>query len=560
MLIPRLLPLSRSLLLSLSVSLSVVTVSAADPVPKITAASLQARTAMLASDEFEGRAPASAGEEKTVAYLEREFRALGLKPGNPDGTYIQKVPMVGITSKTKSTFTAGGSEVSFTPITEYTASSRRLKPQIEVKDTDIVFVGYGMVAPEYGWDDYKGLDVRGKTVLMLVNDAPVVDPATGKLDPAIFKGNAMTYYGRWSYKYEIASAKGAAACLIIHETGPAGYPFAVLGGGWGTESFDLISPDKNEGRVAIEGWVTHTALERLLTAAGAPNYPALKAAAVKRDFKPIPLAAQASFSVANTTREVASKNVIAKLDGADPLLRDDYIVYTAHWDHLGRNAKLTGDQIFNGAADNAIGTAVLLEIAQGFASLPAAARPQRSLLFLAVTAEEKGLLGARYYATHPLYPLKKTLANINIDGAQTKGVSRDIEVIGYGNSTLDDLAASILQKTNRILVPDTEPQKGYFYRSDHFEFAKEGVPAFYTHSGKDIIGPTAGYGKKRSDDYTSEDYHKVSDEIKPWWDFEGTATDTRLFFELGREVANTSKWPEWKPGTEFKAKRDAMLQ
>ena len=565
MLIPRLLPLSRSLLLSLSVSLAVsfsvvAAASAADPVPKITAASLQARTAMLASDAFEGRAPASAGEEKTVAYLEREFRALGLKPGNPDGTYIQKVPMVGITSKTKSTFTAGGSEVSFTPITEYTASSRRLKPQIDVKDTDIVFVGYGMVAPEYGWDDYKGLDVRGKTVLMLVNDAPVVDPATGKLDPAIFKGNAMTYYGRWSYKYEIASAKGAAACLIIHETGPAGYPFAVLGGGWGTESFDLISPDKNEGRVAIEGWVTHTALERLLTAAGAPNYPALKAAAVKRDFKPIPLAAQASFSVANTTREVASKNVIAKLDGSDPLLRDDYIVYTAHWDHLGRNAKLTGDQIFNGAADNAIGTAVLLEIAQGFASLPAAARPQRSLLFLAVTAEEKGLLGARYYATHPLYPLKKTLANINIDGAQTKGVSRDIEVIGYGNSTLDDLAAAILQKTNRILVPDTEPQKGYFYRSDHFEFAKEGVPAFYTHSGKDIIGPTAGYGKKRSDDYTSEDYHKVSDEIKPWWDFEGAATDTRLFFELGREVANTSKWPEWKPGTEFKAKREAMLR
>ncbi|MCX6939898.1 MAG: M28 family peptidase [Verrucomicrobia bacterium] len=560
MFLPRLLPLPPPLLLPLSVSLSVVTASAADPVPKITAASLQARTAMLASDAFEGRAPASAGEEKTVAYLEREFRALGLKPGNPDGTYIQKVPMVGITSRTKSTFTAGDSEVSFTPITEYTASSRRLKPQIDVKDTDIVFVGYGIVAPEYGWDDYKGLDVRGKTVLMLVNDAPVVDPATGKLDPSFFKGNAMTYYGRWTYKYEIASAKGAAACLIIHETGPAGYPFAVLGGGWGTESFDLISPDKNEGRVAIEGWVTHTALERLLTAAGAPNYPALKAAAVKRDFKPIPLAAHASFSVTNTTREVASKNVIAKLDGADPLLRDDYIVYTAHWDHLGRNAKLTGDQIFNGAADNAIGTAVLLEIAQGFASLPAAARPQRSLLFLAVTAEEKGLLGARYYATHPLYPLKKTLANINIDGAQTKGVSRDIEVIGYGNSTLDDLAAAILQKTNRILVPDTEPQKGYFYRSDHFEFAKEGVPAFYTHSGKDIIGPTAGYGKKRSDDYTTEDYHKVSDEIKPWWDFEGTATDTRLFFELGREVANTSKWPEWKPGTEFKAKRDAMLQ
>ena len=565
MFLPRLLPLSRSLLLSLSVSLSVsfsvvAAASAADPVPKITAASLQARTAMLASDEFEGRAPASAGEEKTVAYLEREFRALGLKPGNPDGTYIQKVPMVGITSKTKSTFTAGGSEISFTPITEYTASSRRLVPQIDVQATDIVFVGYGIVAPEYGWDDYKGLDVRGKTVLMLVNDAPVVDPATGKLDPAIFKGNAMTYYGRWSYKYEIASAKGAAACLIIHETGPAGYPFAVLGGGWGTESFDLISPDKNEGRVAIEGWVTHAALERLLTAAGAPNYPALKAAAAKRDFKPIPLAAQASFSVANTTREVASKNVIAKLDGSDPRLRDDYIIYSAHWDHLGRNAKLTGDQIFNGAADNAIGTAVLVEIAQGFASLPTAARPQRSLLFLAVTAEEKGLLGARYYATHPLYPLKKTVANINMDGAQTNGPSRDLEVIGYGNSTLDDLAATLLKKANRVLVPDTDPAKGYFYRSDHFEFAKEGVPAFYTKRGTDLLGQPAGYGKKRDEDYTSADYHKVSDEIKPWWNFEGTAQDTQFLYDLGREVANTSKWPEWKPGIEFKAKRDAMLQ
>jgi len=370
----------------------------------------------------------------------------------------------------------------------------------------------------------------------------------------------MTYYGRWSYKYEIASAKGAAACLIIHETGPAGYPFAVLGGGWGTESFDLISPDKNEGRVAIEGWVTHTALERLLTAAGATPYPALKAAAAKRDFKPIPLAAQASFSVTNTTREVASKNVIAKLDGADPLLRDDYIVYTAHWDHLGRNPKLTGDQIFNGAADNAIGTAVLVEIAQGFASLPAAARPQRSLLFLAVTAEEKGLLGARYYATHPLYPLKKTLANINIDGAQTKGVSRDIEVIGYGNSTLDDLAAALLKKSNRVLVPDTQPEKGYFYRSDHFEFAKEGVPAFYTHAGKDIVGQPAGYGQQRADRYTAVDYHKVTDEIKDWWDFSGAALDARLFFDLGTDVANGPKWPEWKPGAEFKAKRDAMLK
>ena len=562
MFLPRLLPLSRSLLLSLSVSLSVsfsvVTASAADPVPKITAASLQARTAMLASDEFEGRAPATAGEEKTVAYLEREFRSLGLQPGNPDGTFIQKVPMVGITSKTTATFTVGGKTITPSGLTDYVALSRRVTPQIDVKNSDVVFVGYGVVAPEYGWDDYKGLDVRGKTVLMLIND-PAVTRADGKLDETMFKGTAMTYYGRWTYKYEIASAKGAAACLIIHETGPAGYPFAVVGGSWGRENFDLVTADKNASRVAVEGWLTLDTAKQLLSAAG-QNFDTLKAAAVTKQFKPVALSAQASFSVKQTTRDVASKNVIAKLDGADAQLRNEYLVYTAHWDHLGRDPSLTGDQIFNGALDNATGTAVLLELAQGFASLPAAARPKRTLLFLAVTAEEKGLLGARYYATHPLYPLKKTVANINMDGAQTNGPSRDLEVIGYGNSTLDDLAATLLKKANRVLVPDTDPAKGYFYRSDHFEFAKEGVPAFYTKRGTDLLGQPAGYGKKRDEDYTSADYHKVSDEIKPWWNFEGTAQDTQFLYDLGREVANTSKWPEWKPGIEFKAKRDAMLQ
>jgi Zn-dependent M28 family amino/carboxypeptidase len=513
---------------------------------------------MLASDEFEGRAPATAGEEKTVAYLEREFRSLGLQPGNPDGTFIQKVPMVGITSKTTATFTVGGKTITPSGLTDYVALSRRVTPQIDVKNSDVVFVGYGVVAPEYGWDDYKGLDVRGKTVLMLIND-PAVTRADGKLDETMFKGAAMTYYGRWTYKYEIASAKGAAACLIIHETGPAGYPFAVVGGSWGRENFDLVTADKNASRVAVEGWLTLDTAKQLLSAAG-QNFDTLKAAAVTKQFKPVALSAQASFSVKQTTRDVASKNVIAKLDGADAQLRNEYLVYTAHWDHLGRDPSLTGDQIFNGALDNATGTAVLLELAQGFASLPAAARPKRTLLFLAVTAEEKGLLGARYYATHPLYPLKKTVANINMDGAQTNGPSRDLEVIGYGNSTLDDLAATLLKKANRVLVPDTDPAKGYFYRSDHFEFAKEGVPAFYTKRGTDLLGQPAGYGKKRDEDYTSADYHKVSDEIKPWWNFEGTAQDTQFLYDLGREVANTSKWPEWKPGIEFKAKRDAMLQ
>jgi Zn-dependent M28 family amino/carboxypeptidase len=533
--------------------------SAADLKPGISADSLRARVTTLASDEFEGRGPATPGEEKTVAYLEREFRNAGLQPGNPDGTFVQKVPMIGITSKVDSRFAAGGRELTFTPITEYTAQSRRLAPRIDVKDTDIVFVGYGVVAPEYGWDDYKGVDVRGKTVVMLVNDPPVVDPQTGRLDDKVFKGRAMTYYGRWTYKYEIASAKGAAACLIVHETGPAGYPFAVLGSTWGREGFDLVTPDRNASRVAVEGWLTLDAATRLFAAAG-EDYAALKAAAVRPDFRPVPMKAKATFTVAQTTREVASRNVIAKLDGSDPRRRDEYVIYTAHWDHLGRDPKLPGDQIFNGAMDNATGTAMLLELAQAFAALPPAQRPKRSLLFLAVTAEEKGLLGARYYAENPLYPLVKTLANLNIDGGQRIGPARDIEVIGYGNSTLEDVAAAILKKQGRTLTPDTEPEKGYFYRSDHFEFAKQGVPAFYTHFGKEIIGQPPGYGKQRADEFTANDYHKVSDEVKPWWNFEGTAADTRLFFEIGREVANAERWPEWKPGTEFKAKRDAMLK
>ena len=533
--------------------------AAADFKPDISSASLLARTKILSSDEFEGRGTATPGEDKTVAYLEGEFRKLGLKPGNPDGTFIQKVPMIGITSKVTSKFTAGAKELSFTPITEYVASSHRFTAHVAVKDSDVVFVGYGIVAPEYGWDDYKGLDVRGKTILMLVNDPPVVDPATGRLDDKVFKGRAMTYYGRWSYKYEIASAKGAAACLVIHETGPAGYPFAVLGSRWGQEEFDLITPDRNEGRVAVEGWLTMDAASQLGAAAG-QEYATLKASAARRDFKPVALKAKATFLVDNTTREVASRNVVAKLEGIDARRRDEYVIYSSHWDHLGTNPKLKGDQIYNGAHDNASGTAMLIELAQGFASLPAAERPARSVLFLAVTAEEKGLLGSRYYAENPLYPLVKTVANLNIDGAQFIGSSRDIEAVGYGNSTLDDLAATILAKSGRTLVPDTEPEKGYYYRSDHFEFAKQGVPALYTHYGVDIIGKPAGYGRDRRAAYTANDYHKVSDQIESWWDFEGTAADTRLFFDIGLEIARSGIWPEWKPGNEFKAKRDAMMK
>ena len=524
----------------------------------ISAPRMLARTKVLASDEFEGRAPGSPGEEKTVTYLAGEFKKMGLQPGNPDGTYIQNVPMVGIVSKTTARFIAGGKDLGFQPINDFVCPSSRVSPHVEVKDTGIVFVGYGVEAPEFGWDDYKGVDVRGKTVVMLINDPPVVDPATGHLDPKIFGGGAMTYYGRWTYKYEMATAKGAAACLIIHETGPASYPFAVVVGSRSRENFDLLTPDGNASRVAVEGWLTLDAAQKLF-AAGGEDFAKLKKAAAGRDFRPVELRARVSFSVDNTIRNIASRNVVAKLPGSDAAHQDEYMIYTAHWDHLGRDPKLTGDQIFNGADDNASGSAQLLEIAQAYASLPASQRPRRSVLFLSVTGEEKGLIGSRYYAQNPLYPLTKTLANINIDGANYHGRTKDVIVIGRGASTLDDLVDAVAQTQNRTVKPDATPEKGRYYRSDHFEFAKVGVPALYTKRGVDLIGKPDGWGTKFEADFDLVDYHKVTDEVRPDWTFEGGAQDAELLFEVGRRVANTDVWPEWRAGNEFKARRDEMM-
>jgi len=514
---------------------------------------------VLSSDEFEGRAPGTPGEEKAVAYLQKEFAALGLEPGNPDGTYIQRVPMVGILSTTSASFQFGGKTLNPSVLNDIVAVSRRVAPEVEVKDSGIVFVGYGVVAPEYGWDDFKGVDVRGKTVVMLINDPPVPDPKDpSKLDDSMFKGKAMTYYGRWTYKYEEASAKGAAACLIVHETGPAAYPFSVVQASWGRENFSLETPDGDAHRVAVEGWIPLDFAKTLFAAAGL-DYGTLKAAAARRDFHPVDLGGTASFSVKNRTRPLASQNVLARIQGSDASLRDQVVVYTAHWDHLGRNPHLKGDQIYNGAHDNASGCAGVLEIARTFTQLPAAERPKRSILFLIVTGEEQGLLGSEYYAGHPLYPLTKTVADINIDGMQSAGLARDMEVIGYGNSTLDDLAASVLARDGRVVVADTQPEKGSFYRSDHFEFARVGVPAFYTGSGTDIIGQPAGYGRMRRDEFVSTDYHKVSDEIKPWWDLRGAAQDAGALFQMGLELSAGESWPQWKPGCEFKDRRDAMM-
>jgi Zn-dependent M28 family amino/carboxypeptidase len=528
------------------------------PLESIRADDLVRHIKVLSSDEFEGRAPATRGEDLTVRYLVDEFRKLGLKPGNPDGSFIQKVPLMGITSEADISIQAGGKKLALALPGEGIATSQRFEPEIRVSDSDVIFVGYGIVAPEYGWDDYKGVDVRGKTIVMLVNDPPILDPADpAKLDEQMFKGRAMTYYGRWTYKYEIAAEKGAAAALIVHETGPAGYPFLVLIASHARENFDLRSADRNASRVPVQGWLTLTKAKEFFAQAG-QDFESLKQSALKKDFKPVRLDAKAGFEIKNKLRPVASQNVIARLEGSDPKLRNEYVVYGAHWDHIGRNEKLEGDQVFNGALDNASGTAGLLELAEAFTRLKTP--PKRSVLFLAVTAEEKGLLGAKYYAEHPLYPLERTLANLNMDGINPWGRTRDVEVIGHGNSTLEDLLQTAAAAQGRVTTADSGPEKGRFYRSDHFEFSKLGVPALYLKSGIDFIGKPSGFGKQKTDEYTERDYHKVTDEIKPDWDLSGGVEDLQLLFEVGWRVADGSTWPEWKPGSEFKARREAMLK
>jgi len=513
----------------------------------MTAEGLLAHTRTLASDEFEGRAPGTPGEEKTVQYLATQFRNLGLEPGNPDGSYFQPVPLVGITSRVTGHIDVRGRRIALHPLEDFVGVSRPQQPVNSVNDSGVVFVGYGVVAPEYNWDDYKGADVKGKTLLMLVNDPPAADQT-------LFKGKAMTYYGRWTYKYEIASAKGAAAAIIVHETGPAGYPFEVVTGSWGRENFDLARPDRNLGRVPVESWVSLEKARELMSASGL-DFDALKQAAATRDFKPVALPAKATFRARNEIRPVQSRNVVAKLTGSDPVLARQCVVYTAHWDHLGRDATRQGDQVFNGALDNASGTAGLLELAKAFAKIEP--RPKRTIFFLSVTAEEKGLLGAKFYAENPLYPLNQTVANINMDGVNQWGRTKDVVVVGMGQNTLEDILASVAAEYNRTLTPDPEPEKGFYYRSDHFEFAKLGVPALYIDAGDQYINRPAGYGESKRNEYTTRDYHKVSDEVKPDWDLSGAVEDLRLLFEVGFRVADGETVPAWKSGSEFKAAREA---
>jgi Zn-dependent M28 family amino/carboxypeptidase len=523
----------------------------------ISAVDLLKHIKVLASDEFEGRAPGSKGEELTVKYISEQFKALGLKPGNPNGTYTQEVPLAGITSAPSLSFIIGDKTNTLKFPDDYVASSARLQPEVKAENTEVVFVGYGIVAPEYGWDDYKGVDVRGKTILMLINDPQIPDPTDpAKLDPKMFKGRAMTYYGRWTYKYEIAAQKGAFAAVIIHETEPAAYPYSVVKTSWAKENFEIDAPDKNMDAVPVRSWITLDVAKKLLADSG-QDFDALKKAALTKEFHPVVIGAKANIEVKQTVRSFKSRNVVGKIEGSDPKLKDEWIMYTAHWDHLGRHEELKGDQIFNGALDNASGVATILEIAKAHMKLPSPTK--RSVLFMAPTAEESGLLGAKFYANNPLYPLEKTLADINIDGASAWGKTKDIEDTSDGNSTLDDMLGEAAARHDRVLKPNSQPEKGSFYRADHFEFSKLGVPSLYPGTGKDVIGKPPGFGMDKRNEYVAKHYHQPSDEVNPAWDLSGAADDAVLLFEVGYQVANGDKYPEWKPGTEFKAKRDAMM-
>ena len=529
--------------------------------PKIDQQAILQHIKVLSGDDFEGRAPGTAGEDKTVEYLTSQFKQIGLQPGNTDGTYTQAVPLVGLTPTATQPLTiAGGAQKgrkTYKWSEDYVAFTKHVAETAGLQNSELVFVGYGVVAPEYKWDDFKGMDLKGKTLVVLVNDPQVPDAADpSKLDQKMFNGNAMTYYGRWTYKYEEAARQGAAGVFIVHETGPAGYPYSVVQGFLG-ERFDLVTPDKNMGRSDIEGWFSLETAKEVLKMAG-HDFDALKKQAIARDFKPVPLGLSASLGIRNAMRTVQSRNVLARLEGSDPELKDEYVVYSSHWDHLGVGEPVNGDKIYNGALDNASGVASLLEIARAFTQLEQ--KPKRSILFLMVTAEEQGLLGSQYYSVTPVYPLDKTLANINMDGVNQWGRTKDITVIGMGASDLDDYLRAAATEQGRTLRPDPEAEKGFYYRSDHFNFAKQGVPALYTDSGTEFIGKDPEYGKQKRDEYTAKDYHAPSDEIKPDWDLSGAVEDAQLMMAVGLRVANADKFPEWKPGNEFKAKRDEMLE
>ena len=500
----------------------------------------------LSSDEMQGREPGSEGERRTIEYLEKEFLELGLQPA-AGGDFRQDVALVEITgSDQKLSFAKGGGGMTLAQGDDMVLGSRRTQESASIAGSEVVFVGYGIQAREYDWNDYTGIDMRGKTALILVNDPGFV---TG--EDALFRGKAMTYHGRWTCKFEEASRQGAAAAIIVHETAPASYDWEVVRNSWSGPQFHLDRADGNAGRTALEGWITEARARQLMELAG-QDFDALKAASVKRGFRPVPLGVAATGGVRNSVRQKRSPNLAGVMPGKDR--PDEFVIYMGHWDHLGLVDGEGDDRVYNGAVDNATGIAGILTIARGFRDmLPGASR---SVLFIAVTAEESGLLGSEYYAEHPLVPLEKTAAAINLDALMPLGRAKDIEVVGYGASDLEDLLAQAAKAQKRTLTPDQRPEAGYFYRSDHFNFAKAGVPALYVKSGMVLRDKPEGAGKAMFDSFQAERYHKPGDEYSEDWDVSGSIEDLRLLFEVGARVANSKTWPEWREGNEFRGVRE----
>jgi len=505
---------------------------------------------ILSSDEFEGRAPGTKGEELTLDYLVEQFRELGLEPGWGDD-YLQPVPMLELQNVARSDleFAFEEDELTLGYPDDMIISTLRGGEQVQgVEDSDVIFVGYGIVAPEYDWDDYAGIDVEGKTVVILVND-----PGFATEDEALFNGRAMTYYGRWTYKYEEAARQGAGAALIVHETEPASYPWEVVINSWSGSEFVLASDESP--RVALEGWLTVDAANTLFETAG-QDYNELKNSASQPDFKAVELGGKLTASAQNRDIEGISYNVLAQLPGK--VSPDEAVLYTAHWDHLGVDPDIEGsDGIYSGAIDNASGVAGLLEIARLFA---AAGPAERTAIFGAVTLEESGLLGSEEYSNNPAYPPEKTAAAVNMDALSIIGPTRDVVVVGYGSSQLEDILADAAATQNRTLVPEFSPEAGSYYRSDHFNLAKIGIPALYAKGGVDHREEGREYGLEQSADYGRNRYHKPADKYNENWDLRGVVEDLELFYLVGRAVADSDSWPEWYEGNEFRAIREDSLK
>ncbi len=519
-----------------------------DGMSTFSADSLKQHVAVLAADDYMGRMPFTEGETKTIAYLQQQFKAIGLAPGNGD-SFLQEVPMVNIEATAAPTMQVYSPKGTSTlkAFDDYVIWTDRTEPNITLDKSELVFAGYGVVAPEYNWNDYAGLDVKGKVVLVMVND-----PGFWSGDTTLFKGKEMTYYGRWTYKFEEAARQGAKGCLIIHQNDAAGYPFGVQQNNFNTSRLQLDNRGKDIPNCDVIGWVPETVAVNLLKSAG--NAADLLAKADQKGFKAVPLGVQLSTTMKVKTTYDKTHNVIGKIVGTKR--PDEVIIYTAHWDHLGVGTPdASGDSIYNGALDNATGTAGLLELARVFKNLKT--QPERTVVFLAVTAEEQGLWGSAYYAQNPIYPVAKTVANINMDGLNRFEPTKDMVLVGEGQSELEEYVKEIIKKDGGYISIETHPEAGYYYRSDHFNFAKVGIPALYLESGVDVVGKGKAYGQKLKDEYTEKSYHQPSDEYDPaTWTMEGAVHELKLLFQVGKRLAFEEKWPQWKTGSEFKAIRD----